>query len=128
MKRSIWTVALTFVVAAMVTSAALATPRVTKRVVGDADGSSVVVLRVTATDGAIYGINVTDASGSIKSIAAPKGWVGIATSDGAMFRTGETPIQNGKTVSFRVHTTNADGNLKVSFRDETSAMGSPKDL
>ncbi len=72
MKRSLGTLAL-IVVAVLVALPVLAAgPTVTKSVTSSEDGVSVVVIRVSASGETVYGINITDASGSIKDIIAPK--------------------------------------------------------
>jgi len=129
MKRSIWTIHLAICLAIVLTVPALAAgPNVTKSVAGEGDGSAVVVIRVTATDGAIYGVNIKDASGSINDIIAPKGWVGISSGKDVIFRTGGQPIRTGTSTSFRLVTTNKDASLSVSFRDERSTVGDTKSL
>ena len=130
MKRSIWTIHLAICLAIVLTVPVLAEgPKVSKRVVGEAmDGTSVVVIRVTATDGAIYGIDIKDASGSISDIVAPKGWVGITSGTRVIFRTGGQPIRTGTSTSFRLVTTNKDASLSVSFRNERSTVGDAKSL
>ena len=129
MKRSFWTIHLAICLAIVLTVPALAAgPNVSKRVSSVADGSAVVVVNVTATDGPIYGVTIKQASGSIKDIVAPKGWVGISSGKNVIFRTGGQPIQTGTSASFRLVTTNRDASLSVSFRDERSTVGDSKSL
>ena len=130
MKRSIWTIHLAVCLALALTIPALAAgPSVTKSVIGESvDGTAVVVIKVTATDGAIYGIDIKDASGSINDIIAPKGWVGITSGKKVIFRTGGKPIRSGASTSFRLVTTNKHAPLSVSFRNERSSVGDPKSL
>ncbi len=45
-----------------------------------------------------------------------------------MFRTGEKPIRAGSSLVFRLVTTNEQGGLSITFRDENSAIGSGKTL
>jgi len=128
MKRSLGTLAL-IVVAVLVALPVLAAgPTVTKSVTSSEDGVSVVVIRVTASGESVYGINITDASGSIKDIIAPKGWIGISSGSDVMFRTGEKPIRAGSSLVFRLVTTNEQGGLSITFRDVNSAIGSGKTL
>jgi hypothetical protein len=129
MKRSLWTLTLTAVVAVLVALPVLAaSPNATKSVQGSEDGTAVVLIRVTAANQTVYGVTIKDASGSIKDIVAPKGWVGISSGTDVIFRTGEKPIRAGSSLTFRLHTTNEDGELSVSFRDENSPIGSGKTL
>jgi hypothetical protein len=103
-------------------------PSVTKSVLGSDNGTSVVLLRVKASNQAVYGVVVKDASGSISDIVAPKGWVGITSGSDVLFRTGSKPIRAGSSLSFRLFTTNEDGALTVHFKDEQSPIGSGKTL
>jgi hypothetical protein len=112
----------------MALPALAADPTVTKRVLSTDDGSSVVVLRVSASDKAVYGITVSDASASVDDIVAPDGWVGIATDDMIMFRTVDKPISSGKSLSFRIVTKNSQATLGVTFRDKRNNFGSKKDV
>lgn len=114
--------------ALIVAPAMAADPAVTKSVLGEADGASVVLLRVTAKDRAVYGVTITDASASVEDIIAPEGWIGISSGDRVLFRTTDTPIKTGRTVSFRIVTTNGQADLGVTFRGEKTAFGSKKTI
>jgi len=105
-----------------------ADPKVTKSVLSTEDGTSVVVLRVSAAEKPVYGITVSDGSASVEDILAPKGWVGIATDDMVMFRTVDTPIASGKALSFRIVTKNSEATLGVTFRDKHNTFGSKTDV
>ena len=129
MKRSVWTVTIAIALGVLIALPVLAAgPSVTKSVIGSDNGTSVVLLRVKASNQAIYGVVVKDASGSISDIVAPKGWVGITSGSEVLFRTGSKPIRAGSTLSFRLHTTNEDGSLTVYFKDDNSPIGSGKTL
>ena len=129
MKRSVWTLTAVVCLVVLVALPVLAAgPNVSKRVLGEGDGKAVVLLRVTASGQDIYGVNIKDASGSISDIVAPKGWVGITSGDDVIFRTGGKPIKAGSSMSFRIVTSNKDGALSVSFRDNRSAVGESKSL
>ncbi|MDH3217144.1 MAG: hypothetical protein OEN01_12800 [Candidatus Krumholzibacteria bacterium] len=103
-------------------------PSVTKSVLGSDDGSSVVLVRVTARDQAVYGVTITDATGSVEDIVAPEGWAGITSGDLVLFRTVDTPIPSGRSLSFRIVTTNAQADMGISFRGKKSAFGSSKKI
>ena len=105
-----------------------ADPKVTKSVQSAGDGSSVVVLRVSAADRNVYGITISDGSASVEDIIAPEGWVGIATDDMVMFRTVDSPIPSGRSLSFRIVTKNSDAALGVTFHDKRTTIGSKKDV
>ena len=128
MKRSLWTLTLIAIAVLVAFPVLAAGPTATKSVTGSEDGVSVVVIRVTASGQSVYGVNITDASGSIKDIIAPKGWIGISSGDEVIFRTGEKPIKAGSSLSFRLVTTNEQGGLSISFRDEGNFIGSGKTL
>jgi hypothetical protein len=125
MKRFVCIIALVAVAATPVLAAG---PNVTKSVLADDGGNAVVVVRVSATSDDIYGVTIKDASASIGDIVAPKGWVGISSGSDVMFRTDDSPIRAGSSAAFRLTTTNAGGNLSVSFRDNRSAVGSSTTL
>lgn len=124
MKRSLWTLTLAALVVLLALPVLAAGPRATKSVQGGEDGTTVLLIRVTAANHALYGVTIKDASGSVKDIVAPKGWVGISSGTDVIFRTGEKPIRAGSSLTFRLHTTNEDGSLSISFKDETSPVGS----
>lgn len=129
MKRSLRTVVIAITLGVVIALPVLAAgPGVTKNVLGSENGTSVVLLRVTASNRAIYGVTVKDASGSISDIVAPKGWVGISSGSDVLFRTDSNPIGAGKSLSFRLYTTNDDGELTVHFKDADSTIGSGKTL
>jgi hypothetical protein len=129
MKRSVWTLGLVALVgAALVVPALAAGPSATKSVLGDDGSKAVVVVRVTAASSALYGVTIKDASGSIADIVAPKGWVGISSGRDVIFRTGDSPIKAGASASFRLVTSNEDGELTVSFRDKDTPVGQSKTL
>jgi len=103
-------------------------PNASKSVGSSEDGMAVVDINVTAAGQSVYGVTIKDASGSIKDLAAPEGWVGITDGADVIFRTGEKPIQAGGSLTFRLHTTNEGGSLSISFRDKVSPIGSTQSL
>ena len=123
------TILLTGLICVLMALPALAAdPSVSKSVLATQDGSSVVVLRVSVSDQAVYGINVSDASASVEDVVVPDGWVGIATDDMIMFRTLDNPISLGQSVSFRIVTKNPQASLDVVFRDKKTAIGSRSNI
>jgi hypothetical protein len=129
MKRSVWTLTIVAVIGVLAALPALAAgPTVAKSVLGEADGASVVVVRVTASGHDVYGVTIKDMSASITDITAPKGWVGISSGKDVIFRTGTSPIKAGSSASFRLTTTNKDGELTVSFKDAKTIIGESKKL
>jgi len=109
-------------------STVAAAPSASKRVLGETQGTAVLLIQVTATDGDIYGVNIEDASGSVVDVIVPKGWVGITSGGKTIFRTSEKPIRAGSRLAFRVVTVSKDAALTVSFRDAETAVGSPQTL
>jgi len=105
-----------------------ADPAVSKRVLTDSDGMTVIVLTVSAKDQNVYGITVDDASASIEDVVAPNGWAAVTSGDKVSFRTVDSPIAAGKSQAFRIVTKNASGSLGVQFRDEKSMFGTKKSI
>lgn len=129
MKRSVWTIALVALIGAALAAPALAAdPTASKSLLGEDGGKAVVVVNVTARSQDVYGVTIKDASGSIADIIAPKGWVGISSGRDVIFRTGNSPIKAGSSMSFRLYTSNEDAELTVSFRDQKSLIGASKTL
>jgi hypothetical protein len=129
MKRLICAfVTLTVFSLVMIATALAAEPVVSKTVLTGDDDVSVVLINVRASDATIYGITVSDESGSIEDIIAPKGWVAIASDTEATFLTGDAPVTSERTVTFRVLRKNIGGSLVVRFRDAKSYLGSTKIL
>ena len=130
MKRAICTLTLVLALGAMLTLPALAAnPTVTKKVVTEKSGKTVILVRVSAADRNLYGVDISDATGSIQDIAAPKGWLGITDGGRLIFRTGGKPIKAGSTLTFRVYSSNAAAGLSVSFRDvKNDAVGTSRSI
>ena len=122
------TLFLTSILCVLLALPAMAAPKASKSVLTSDDGTTVVVLSVSASGKAVYGVTVSDASASVEDIIAPEGWVGIATDDMILFRTVDTPIASGKSMSFRIVTKNADATLGVTFRDKKTTFGSKTDV
>jgi len=97
-------------------------PQASKRVITDADGTSVVLINVVAAGREIYAMSISDASAGVENIIAPNGWVGISSGDRVLFRTGDTPIKPGSSVTFRLVTKNASSALGVVFSDAKTAF------
>jgi hypothetical protein len=105
-----------------------ANPNVTKSVVASDDASSVIVIRVSSSGQSIYGITITDDSGSVEDIASPKGWSGLASEGHIVFATVDHPITSGSSKSFRIVSTNAGANFSVSLRDANRLLVVKKDI
>jgi hypothetical protein len=122
MKRSILvTLALIVVVAAL--PAWAAGPSATKAIAGEDSGVSTLYVTVTCGDDEVYAVTISGAA--VDDIKAPKGWVGIASGNHVMFRTGDNPVKTGNTLAFKILTTEPSASLKVSFRGKEDPIGSP---
>jgi hypothetical protein len=109
-------------ICALIASPILAAePTVTKSIFAETADETVLIVQVSAADQEIFGINLSDASGSITDIFCPKGWVGISSGDRVTFRTDE-PISLGQTVKFRIVTTDKSAPLGITFRDKKSPI------
>lgn len=129
MTRTRYTFLLVLMLTALVAVPVFAAdPTVSKRVIMEDDGSTVVVLNVVARDRAVYGLTVVDASASIDDIVAPDGWAAVTTGDRVSFRTVDKPIRSGSTLAFRIVTTGSSSELGVTFRDDKSSFGSKKKI
>jgi hypothetical protein len=122
-------IVLTVLAFAVVTAlpALAADPVVAKRVVTEEDGSTVLKISISAANQSIYGVTVTDETGSIADIWVPKGWVGISSGDQVIFR-GDSPISSGKTVTFSIVTTNVTAPLGITFRGEKTLIHAKQTL
>ncbi|MBI4719638.1 MAG: hypothetical protein HY770_00035 [Chitinivibrionia bacterium] len=103
-------------------------PSVQKSVLAGENGASVILITVSAGNTAIYGVTIEDQSASIEDIVAPKGWSSVASDEKAVFRTGNSPIQSGGSVSFRIVTTNENGALTLIFKDAKTQIGGKKTI
>jgi hypothetical protein len=101
-----------------------AEPAVSKRVMTEVDGTTVLIVEIQAASQAIYGITVADASASVTDIVAPKGWSGISSGDRVVLSTVDKPIEAGGSVVFRLVTTNKEAPLRFTFRDAKSLIHS----
>ncbi|UCG53112.1 MAG: hypothetical protein JSW58_06050 [Candidatus Latescibacterota bacterium] len=127
--RSSFLLLMTVVLAVLVAQPVLAAdPAVTKRVLAETDGTTVLAVDVSVSGKAVYGVTIADESASIVDLIAPKGWVGISLGDAAAFRTGEAPISSGKTVRFMIMTTNASAPLDVTFKGAKIPIGGTKNI
>ncbi|MFH1755230.1 MAG: hypothetical protein ABIA59_05955 [Candidatus Latescibacterota bacterium] len=94
-----------------------ANPNISKSVLISDDATSVIVVRVTSSGESIYGISITDDSGSIMDIVSPKGWSGVASDGHIVFATVDQPINPGSSKSFRIVTSNVNASYSVRLRD-----------
>lgn len=103
-------------------------PSVHKSVLAGENGTTVILLRVSAGSSAIYGVTIEDESGSIDDVVAPKGWVSIAGDSKAIFRTGDKPIKSGGAISLRIVSTSENPTFGVTFKDAKTQIGGKKTI
>ena len=109
-------------------AAAADDPVVSKRALMETDEGTVIVLTVSGSDRAVYGMTITDASASIEDIVAPDGWAGVAGEDKVVFRTVDKPVTSGSSVAFRIVTRNAAATYEIVFSDAKTRFGAKKTL
>ncbi len=124
-KLALITVTLAFLAAV---PAMAADPVATKRLVAQGDGASVFAIEVSASGSAVYGVMISDDTGSIVDIVAPKGWVGITSGARILFRSDKEPIKAGEKVVFTVLTTDGSAPLNVTFRGAKTAIGGKQSI
>jgi len=124
MKRS-FLILVALVAAVVVVPAWAAGPTATKAVAGEDEGISTLRVTVASSD-EVYAVIISGAA--VDDIRAPKGWVGVASGNHVMFRTGENPVKAGNTLSFKILTTEPTAALKISFRGKEDPIGSPVNL
>ena len=113
---------------ALAMPALAADPIVTKRVLANETGGSVIILSVFGTGRDVYGMTINCRGGAIEDIYAPKGWVGVCGGDKAVFATGDEPVTAGESMAFRIVTSDPRADVDVTFRDEKSQIGERKRL
>lgn len=108
---------------ALAMPALAADPIVTKRVVTNETGGSVIILSVFGTGRDVYGMTITCRGSEIDDIFAPYGWAGVCGGDKAVFATGDEPVSSGQSMNFRIVTTDRRADVDVTFRDLKSQIG-----
>lgn len=103
-------------------------PSVSKSILASDDGSTVILLKVSAGNRSIYGVTVSDPSGSIEDVSVPKGWCSIASDSEALFRTTSKPVKRGGSVTFRITSGDKDAKLGISFKDSKTAISGRKTI
>lgn len=124
MKRSIL-VMLALLSALAIVPAWAAGPSATRSVAGEDNGISTLAVTVTS-DTEVFAVTISGAA--VDDIRAPKGWVGVASGNHVMFRTGDNPVKGGNALAFKILTTEPTAALKVSFRGKEDPIGSPVNL
>jgi len=122
MKRSILILLALFLVSAPVWAAE---PTATKAVKAAGDGITTLAVTVSS-DQEVYAVSITGAA--IDDVRAPHGWVGVASGNHVMFRTGDNPVKSGNAIAFKIMTTEPTAALKVSFRGKDDPIGTPVDI
>jgi hypothetical protein len=103
-------------------------PKVSKSVLGSDEDITVYVLRVSASGDDIYGLIISESSGSVEDIVSPSGWSGIAAGDYVSFNTYDKPIKSGSSKTFRIIATSKDATFTIKFRDKDSRIGDVKNI
>ena len=122
MKRSILMLIALFVAAAPAWAAA---PKATKAVKAESEGVTTLAVTVSS-DEEVYAVTISGAA--IDDVRAPKGWVGVASGNHVMFMTDENPVTSGRSLAFKILTTEPGASIKVSFRGKEDPIGSPVSL
>jgi hypothetical protein len=122
MKRSLLIFLALVVVAVPVWAAG---PTATKAVKAESDGITTLAVTVSS-DEDVYAITISGAA--IDDVRAPKGWVGVASGNHVMFMTDENPVTGGRSLAFKILTTEPTAALKVSFRGKEDPVGSPLNI
>ena len=122
MKRSLLLFLALFVMAAPVWAAG---PSASKAVKGESDGVTTLAVTVSS-DQEIFAVTISGAA--IDDVRAPKGWVGVASGSHVMFMTDANPVASGRSLAFKILTTEPSASLKVSFRGKEDPVGSPLDI
>jgi hypothetical protein len=118
MKRSFLLLLALVVIAAPVWAAG---PTATKVVKGESDGVTTLAVTVSS-DQDVFTVTISGAA--IDDVRAPKGWVGVASGNHVMFTTDENPVTDGRSLLFKILTTEPTAALKVSFKGKEDPVGS----
>lgn len=122
MKRSILILLALFVSAAPAWAAG---PTATKAVKAESDGVTTLAVTVSSNED-VFAVTISGAA--IDDVRAPKGWVGVASGNHVMFMTDANPVTNGRSIAFKILTTEPSASLKVSFRGKEDPVGSPVNI
>jgi len=114
------------VLAIVAVPAFAAGPSATKAVTGEADGVSTLAVTVSSASDEVFAVTISGAN--LEDIRSPKGWVGIASGNHVVFRTGENPVKSGNSLAFRLLTTEPSAALTVSFQGKDEPIGQPMNL
>jgi hypothetical protein len=123
MKRSFL---LSLFVVAVAAPALAAGPSATKAVGGEAGGISAVAVTVSTDGDEVFAVAISGAA--LDDIRAPKGWVGVASGNRVLFRTGDNPVKSGNSLAFKLYTTEPSAALTVSFQGKEEPVGQPVNL
>jgi hypothetical protein len=102
-----------------------AAPSAKKAVKAESDGVTTLAVTVSS-DEDVYAVTISGAA--IDDLRAPKGWVGIASGNHVMFMTDENPVSGGRSIAFKILTTEPSASLKVTFRGKEDPVGAPLNI
>ena len=122
MKRTLLVLLALLVSAAPVFAAG---PSAKKAVKAESDGVTTLAVTVSS-DEDVYAVTISGAA--IDDVRAPKGWVGVASGNHVMFLTDENPVTGGRSIAFKILTTEPSASLKVSFRGKEDPVGEPLNI
>ncbi len=101
-------------------------PSATKAVLGEADGISILAVTVSSAGDEVFAVWMSGAN--LDDIRAPKGWVGVASGNRVLFRTGDNPVKSGHSLEFRLLTTEPSAALTLAFQGKDEPIGLPLNL
>jgi membrane-bound ClpP family serine protease len=87
------------------------------------DGNYLIKLTVTASKVGIYAFELKDPKGSVLDVYAPKGWCILSDGEVCLARTGNLPINAGKSVEFIIHSSTKDTKFVWTFFGEMEQLG-----
>jgi hypothetical protein len=125
MKR-FYLLSLFLVVAVVAAPAFAAGPSATKAVTAEAEGISTLFVTVSSAGEEVFAVTISGAN--LDDIRAPKGWVGVASGNHVVFRTGANPVKSGNSLAFKLLTTEPSASLTVSFQGKDDPIGQPINL
>jgi hypothetical protein len=88
-------------------------------------GNFLIKIRVTASEGSVYALQLIDPKSSIVDVYAPKGWCVVTDGGDYLARTGAAPIEAGKSVEFLIYSSTEDVQYTYVLFGKMEQMGKP---
>ena len=98
---------------------------ITKSVTPMEGGNYLIKLKVTASGGNIYALQLIDPKGAIVDVYAPKGWCVVTDGGDYLARTGSKPIAPGSTTEFLIHSSTDEISYTYSVFGLLKQLGKP---